>query len=438
MKVNVKKTKDRPLERRLNISFQPENLESLIANRLSRLQKKVKMPGFRPGKIPLSIMQKQYGGEVTAEIIEQQMNDCYRKALEKENITPTDVASFEEVDMSNPENVSFTAVIEVFPEVKLSALSKIKINRQQCDVTDKAIDDTLEKIRTSRVEWQRVDRASATGDQVVVDFAGEIDGELFEGGTAQEVPIELGSGKMIPGFEEALINTSAEEEKSFTVTFPDDYQAPHLAGKEAVFKSTIRAVSEKKLPELNDAFAESLGIKDGTLASLRADVEKRLAVDIEHRLYQKNRETAINTLLDKHEFSVPQSLVNREVGSMIAQIQNRQKMYGVAVTDRETLMNDDLTNTAVKRIRSGLLLQSIMKEYNIELDEALLQEEIEMQIASAPEPEKAKQHFNTNQAVRTDLENAVLEKQLITLVFENCKVVEESVDLDTILSEQNQ
>ncbi len=437
MKVSVSTSKSNPLERNLNISFTPENLESLIKQQLQRIGRNKKINGFRPGKVPVAVLQQQYGSQVTMDILDEQMNEAYRKALQQEQIIPAEVARFDDVDISDLENITFTAVFEVFPEIKLTKLSKLKIQRAQSVLNDDMINDSVEQLRQNAATWEIVERSSQNGDQLTLDFTGYMNDEAFDGGSATQQKIELGSKSMIPGFEDALLGVSSGEEREFTVQFPTDYQAEHLAGKEAQFKCLVHSVAEKKLPEItDDAFIQRFKLPENTLEALKADLQQHLEKQLEQALYQKNRTTTIDALLEAHKFSVPKALVEKETQSMIKQIQDRQKMYGVQPSNAVDLLTDDMQQSALKRIQSGLILQAVLRDHTIELDESKVQSAIEEQIANAPDKQKARQYFASNQNVRTDLENAVLEKQIIEFVLENAKINEEVVDCKTLLSNQ--
>ena len=432
MKINLlNRNKTNPLEQRINVSFKPENVDQLVNERLSKMSKRVKQNGFRPGKVPLSHMQAQYGSEIRAEVMADQMNKAYSEALKENELIPVDMANFEDVEQSD-DKVSFTAIFETWPEIKLAKLEKIKVETQEVLVEDSDIDETIERIRTSRPSWSEVKRAAQNNDKVTFDFTGTLNGEPIKGGQSENFELILGEGQMIPGFEDNIIGLEISAEKTFDISFPEDYQATELAGQKTTFNIKLHKVEEKGIPELNEDFVKSIGIESGDLTDLKQDVKKRLNLQAEDLAFKKNREALNEALIKQHKFPIPEALIRKEIEAMAQYVNERQKQAKQPEQALDTFFTDENREEAIRRIQTGLLFRQVMDDFEIKPDEKVLEALIESEIANYPDPEQARQWLMNDQKVRANLENVAFERQLISFLLEKVTVKPQKVTLKSL------
>ncbi len=265
------------LERTIRIQVPSADIDTAVHKKLQSLAKEVRINGFRPGKVPLQVVKKRFGGQVRQEVLGDVINESYHNALTQESYRPAGMPSIEPVKMEDDsEEFAYTATFEVYPEIELASLNGETVIKTDSAVEESDLDEMMETLRQQRKVWNDVDRASETGDQVIMDFVGSIDGEEFPGGSAKEAPLELGSNSMIPGFEDQLVGVSKGDEKTINVNFPEDYRATDLAGKEAQFQITVHGVKVSELPQVNDEFAKEFGIEEGGVDALRADIRKNM------------------------------------------------------------------------------------------------------------------------------------------------------------------
>ena len=256
------------LERRMTVLVPSKTVTQAVEKKLNDLRKTVKIDGFRPGKVPLKVVQQKFGGHVRQEVISDVIESSYHEAIIQENVRPAGMPNIESVDSRDKEDMSFTATFEIYPEIEELVFDTIKVEKPVAEVTDKDLEAMIQNLREQRKQWSEVNRKAATGDQVIVDFEGRIDGEMFEGGTGKDMPVEIGAGAMLKEFEAGLERIKAGEEKRIEVNFPDDYHGKAVAGKKAEFTLRVTRVRESVIPELDASLARSYGIEDGDLEKI--------------------------------------------------------------------------------------------------------------------------------------------------------------------------
>ena len=286
------------LERRMRVELPADRIEKEIESRLKRVGKTAKIKGFRPGKVPANVVKRHYGSQVRQEVLSELMGKSYREAVQQENLNPVAQPQIEPDVTSSADNFAYTAIFEVLPEVSLTGIDKIEVTVPEIDIRNEDCDEMVENLRRQKADWKEVDRVSAEGDRVVVDFEGKLKGESFPGGTGTEVPVILGEGQMLPDFEKALFDVSAGDEKTFKVKFPKDYQAEDLAGKKVDFDINVHRVEEQELPPLDDSLAEAYGVEEGGLAKLRDDVKDNMSRELDERIRADLREQVMSGLLE--------------------------------------------------------------------------------------------------------------------------------------------
>ena len=410
------------LERKITVEVPAENIHDAVNERLQSISKTARLKGFRPGKVPYKVVQKRFGPQVRGEVLGDLINSSFRDAVVQENLRPAGspqiepVSDFESKDTSLP--FTYTATFEVYPEFEPKFDDSIKVEKPVVEITESDIQDMLDNLCKQRTEYVDVDRAAANEDQVVIDFVGSVDGEEFPGGKAEGVPLVLGSDAMIPGFETQLVGVTKGEERTINITFPEQYHAEELAGKEAVFKITVHEVKQPEVPELNEELVKSFGIEDGNIDSLRADIRKNMDRELQQRLDARIKEQVMEGLLEMNDIGVPKALTQEEIGRL------REQMSGQMPPDSDmSQLPDELfEKEANKRVRLGLVIGEIVRQQEIKADAAAVRQEVEAMAASYQEPQQVIDYYYGNPELLQNIEGLVLEKAVTNCVLEAATV----------------
>jgi len=417
------------LSRSLRITIPVETVDEQINSRLQSLSHTTKINGFRPGKIPLKVIRNRFLTQVEQEVAGELIQTNFYRAVMDNDLKP---AGNPEIDTDGAKvgsNFEFTANFEVFPEIQLADLSTATTTRSSAAITDADIDKMITNLRQQRAEWNVVERAAELEDQIKIDFEGSIDGELFDGGSAEGADITLGSGQMIPGFEDGLLGMSAGEEKTFPVTFPEDYNAENLAGKEAHFKVKAISVSVATLPELNQEFFVSLAVEEGTEEGLRNKVSENMNSELEQRMEAQAKAAAFDLLLEKNELELPQTLVDSEA--------NQLAHKAHAGHDHDDHHHHDLEphlDEARKRVALGLLLSEIVRVHELKADADKVRANIDRMAENFGEKEEFVNWYYSQPERLAEVENAVLENEIVDWILNQTTVVENETDFDTIMN----
>jgi trigger factor len=403
MQVSVETTS--PIERVLTISVPAARVDEKVSSEVAKTAKTIRIDGFRKGKVPVSVVKKRYGQGIRMDAVEQIMRDAYVEAIQKESIQPAGMPSIEPKNFAEGADLEFVVKVEVYPEVTLADNASIKVDRVVSDVTDADVDVMLETLRKQNAEWTAVERASADGDQVTIDFVGYLGDEAFEGGAAQAHKLVLGSNTMIPGFESGVLGAKAGEERTISVTFPDDYQAENLKGKEATFKITVSEVAEQILPELDDAFVEKFGLADATIDALRAEVRKNM----ERELNQAIKAKLKNALFDQ------------EVDALRKQAASQ---FGGEGFDASQLPAELFQDEAKKRAKLGLLISEVIKKDELKVDDDRVRAFLEDMAQAYQEPQQVIDFYLKNKEQMSQVQSAVLEEQVVDKLLESAQVTE--------------
>lgn len=428
------------LERKIKVQVPAEEIDSAVQKRLKSLAKTARINGFRPGKVPMQVVRKRFGGQVRQEVLGDVINKSYQEALEQENYRPAGMPSIEPVVASEGEtsdDFSYHATFEVYPEIEVADLDGASIEKTVSSVGTADVDEMIETLRKQRTEWNDVDRPAENDDQVVMDFCGYIDGEAFAGGEAKEAPLVLGSGSMIPGFEDQLLGSVKGDEKTITVNFPEDYRATELAGKEASFEIKVHAVKESSLPEVNDEFASAFGVSEGGVDALRADIQKNMERELEQALDNRNKQAVMEVLLDRNTFDIPASMIKEEVGRLRQQIVEQMQSQGQS--EAPTLGDELFQGDAERRVKLGLLIAEIIKKNEIKPDPDKVKSTIESIASSYEDPKQVVDYYYGNQEYLQNVEGLVLEQQVTDWALQQATVVEKAMEFKEVMNpEQNQ
>lgn len=421
------------LERRITLSLNLNEIESEVGKRLQRLSKNVRMDGFRPGKAPLRVVAQRYGGEVRGEVMGESLQKRFVEATAAENLS---VAGYPRFDRGHQEagtsEATFIATFEVFPQISLGDTTQIKVNRPVVEVTDADVDRTLEVLRKQRLHYHAVEREAQAGDRVHIDYTGKIDGVPFPGGEAKDFPVVLGEGRTLKDFEGQLTGVRAGEAKTFDVTFPADYFAKELAGKTASFEVVAKSVHEPHLPEVDEAFARSLGIADGSLSTLREEIAGNLRREAKRRVQAKVKEQVMQGLLDATPFDVPNGLVAMERHALRDKAVNDLKARGMK--EQDIRLGDDIFDTqARRRVALSLLLNEIARANGIRAEGDQVKVLVEEFAQSYEDPREVVAWYYQDANRLREAESLVLEENIVNWVLEHAQVADEPVTLEALM-----
>ena len=421
MQVSVETTTN--IERRMTIGVPAQEIDQAVEKRLQHTARTVKMNGFRPGKVPMSVVKRRFGEGVRQEVVSEVMRDSYVKALEDQDIAPAGWPRFEPKTMEAGKDLEFVAIFEVLPEIELGDLSKVEVEKLTADITDKDIDTMIDNLRRQQADMKSVKRKSKKKDVVTIDFKGYVDGEAFEGGSAEDHKLTLGSGQMIPGFEDGIIGGKAGEELQIDVTFPEDYQKEELAGKPAKFDITIKQVEEPVLPELNKEFFEKFGIDAEDEATFREEVQKNMARELKQAISTKVKNDVVDGLLQSTELDLPQALIDQEIDRLR---QDAVQRFGGQM-DPQQLPAELFQDQASRRVKTGLLFQEVVKKNDLKASPEKVEEKIQEIASTYEQPDEVVAHFNSDPQQKQQIESVVLEDAVVDFVLEQAKVTEKKV-----------
>nr|WP_286946284.1 trigger factor [Pseudomonas sp. UBA6718] len=424
MQVSVESTS--ALERRMTIGVPAERIETEVTKRLQQTARRAKVPGFRPGKVPMNVIRQRYEDAARQEALGDLIQATFYEAIVEQKLNPAGAPAVEPKVFEKGRDLEYVATFEVFPEIKLAGFDGIAIERLQADVTDADLDNMLEILRKQNTRFEAVERAAENGDQLNIDFVGKIDGDAFAGGSAKGTPLVLGSGRMIPGFEEALVGVKAGEERVINPTFPADYQNLDLAGKTAEFTVTVNSVSAPQLPELNDDFFALFGIKEGGLEGFRTEVRKNMERELRQAIKSKVKNQVMEGLLAANPVEVPKALIGNEVNRL--RVQAVQQFGGNIKPDQ--LPAELFEEQAKRRVVLGLIVAEVVKQGELKADEARVRELIEEMASAYQEPQQVVAWYYKNDQQLNEVRSVVLEEQVVDTVLQKAKVTDKAVSYE--------
>ncbi|WP_101675250.1 trigger factor [Alloalcanivorax mobilis] len=413
------------LERRMTVGVPAEKVDSAVNEKLREAQKSVRLNGFRPGKVPMSEVKRRFGDAVRNEVLADVMRDSFIEAVEQEKVQPAGMPGFEAVTNQSGKDLEFVATFEVYPDVELAPFDAIEVEKPVSEVTDADVDQMIETLREQRAAYQEVDRAAESGDQVNIDYKGLKDGEAFEGGSAEGQNLELGSGRMIPGFEDGIVGMKAGEQKNIDVTFPEDYQSEELKGQTVVFEIKVNKVEGKSLPEVDGEFMKGFGVEDGDMDKFKAEVRKNMERELKNAIAGKVKEQVMDGLAKSHEFDLPDALVKQESGRMREQMV--QQFGGGQQFDASMLPDELFRDQAERSVRLGLVVRAILDKHELSADADKVKARVEEISAQYEQPEEVVNWVYSNPQQLQQIEGAVLEDQVVDFVLESAKVEEKSL-----------
>lgn len=413
------------LERRMHITVPSSEFEGQVEAKLKQTAGQVRLKGFRPGKVPMKEVIRRFGAGIRQEVSSEMMESSYREAIIKEEVSPAGSPQIEDIKIEQGQDLEFTAVFEVFPEIALADFSGIEVAKPEADVTEADIEKMIETLREQRKVFEAVDRAAQNDDKLNIDFEGFIDGEAFEGGKAEGSDLVIGSGSMIPGFEDGLIGAKAGEDTELNVTFPEDYQSSDLAGKDALFKVKVNSVLEAKLPELDESLFEQFGVTEGGLDAFKTEVTANMEKELKAAIATKVKNQVLDGLAETNDVLVPQALIDSEIDRMRREAV--QQFGGQQQIDPSILPAEMFQDQASKRVVLGLLVNAIVEEKSLSADADLVKEKITEMASSYEEPEQVINYYYSNEEQLNQIQNLVLEEQVIDTVIAEAVVTTEAM-----------
>ena len=419
------------LERRMTIEVPAETIESQVQSRLKEAAKNFQMKGFRKGKVPVKVIKDRFGAGVRQEVLGEVMSNSWVEAVTQEQVKPAGQPRIEPTNLEEGKNLEFTATFEVYPEIDLQDFSGITIEKKSAEIADADIDKMIETLREQRKTYKEVERASQDEDQVNLDFTGTIDGEEFEGGKAKGTNLVLGSKRMIPGFEEGLVGLSAGDEKTLSLTFPEDYHNKDLAGKEAEFAVKVNSVSEATLPELDDEFFASFDVAEGGLEAFRKEVATNMARELKNAAKNNIKNQVIEGLLKIHEVTVPSALTANEINALRQQAM--QQFGGGQNIDPSMLPDDLFKKQAERRVALSLIMNEIVNKNELKPDPDDVRKLIEEMAESYEKPEDVVKWYYSDKEQLANVEAMALEESVIDLVVNAAQVTESNVSYEEAL-----
>ncbi|ABY97804.1 TPA: trigger factor [Pseudomonas putida] len=424
MQVSVENTS--ALERRMTIAVPAERVENEVNKRLQQTAKRAKIAGFRPGKVPMNVIRQRFEADARQEAFGDLVQASFYEAIVEQKLNPAGAPAVEPKSFEKGKDLEFVAIFEVFPEFTVSGLESINVERLSAEVADADLDNMLEVLRKQNTRFEAVERAAQNDDQVNIDFVGKVDGEVFAGGSAKGTQLVLGSGRMIPGFEDGLVGAKAGEERVVNVTFPEDYQNLDLAGKAAEFTITVNSVSAPVLPELNEEFFAQFGIKESTLEGFRAEVRKNMERELRQAIKTKVKNQVMDGLLAANPIEVPKALLENEVNRLRVQA---VQQFGGNIKP-EQLPVELFEEQAKRRVVLGLIVAEVVKQFELKPDDAKVREMIEEMASAYQEPEQVIAWYYKNDQQLNEVRSVVLEEQVVDTVLQKATVTDKSVSYE--------
>lgn len=431
MQVSIETTSG--LERRLTIGVPADTVEGEIEKRLKDAAKNIRINGFRKGKVPMKIVKQRYGAGVRQEVVGEVISRSFYEAAQKEDVKPAGQPSIQPKEMGEGKDLEFVATFEVYPEVALGDISGFKVTRESAEITDEDIDNMIETLRKHQATYEAVDRASADGDQVNIDFTGTKDGEEFEGGKAEGHNLVLGSNSMIPGFEDGIVGMKAGDEKTIKVTFPEDYQSEDLKGAEVEFAIKVNSVSEQTLPELKKAFFQNFGLEKGGIKAFQKEVKANMQRELKNALKAKVKSQVMDQLIESHEVELPKALVGNEIDVLRNQMMQRFGQQPKGFDAKSMLPDSMFEEEAKRRVALGLIVGEVVKSANIKPDAKAVRSMVEEIASTYEEPQEVIDYYYSQRQMLAGVESAVLEDQVVEHILEQAEVTETTSTYDEIM-----
>ena len=426
MQVSIESTG--ALGRRMTVQVPAERIDQEVTNRLKSLARTARIDGFRPGKVPVSVVNQKFGRQVRQEVANEVMSASLQEALAQENLRPAAEPAVEPRVVDAGQALEFTATFEIFPEFEPVVPSARTIEKPLVEIQEQDIDAMLKKLQKQRMSWEKVDRAAAQGDRVTIDFEGRVQGEPFEGGQGKGVEVEIGSGKLIDGFEEGLVGAADGDERVLDLQFPDNYRNESIAGKPVQFKVVIRGVEEARLPAVDDDFARAFGVVEGGVDALRKEVKSNMERELDQAISSTVKDEVFDLLLENNPVDVPSALLEQEVDRL-------QHETSEQIGDRKgvSLPREPFEARAARRVKLGLIIGEIVRRNNIRVDPERVRRTVESFAASYENPDEVVRWYYENPGALSTAQSVALEEQVMEWVLDRVAVEEKPKDFEELM-----
>ena len=421
--------------RRMTVKVPAEQLDGAVVARLKRLARTAKIPGFRPGKIPMKVIESRFADQALAEAADEIIGASYMEAINGESLDAAGPPAIEPKNLTRGEDLEFIANFEVFPEVPKTDIRDLPIERQQCEVADADIDRTIETLREQRTTFETVEKPAENGDRVVIDFEGRVDGEVFEGGEAKDYPVVLGKGALLSEFESGITGASAGEDLTVQLTFPEDYPGAQVAGKEAEFAINVKEVGAPKVPGIDEEFIRTFGVEDGLEDSFRQEIRTSLERERDQRARTQIRQAVLEALMRDNEFEVPSALVDEEINRAIMAVRQQLQQQGLphdAPIDRANYLDE-----SHQRVRLGLAMHGVVKRLEIKPDPDRVRERVVEMGSSYSDPDQFVRWYYEDKDRLAQIEAAIVEEQAIEALLEEAQVNDTTVNFEAFMRPQS-
>ncbi|MFM8589700.1 MAG: trigger factor [Limnohabitans sp.] len=425
------------LERKITLSVPVTAIQSEVDARLKKLARSVKMDGFRPGKVPMNVVAQRYGYSVQYEVLNDKVGEAFAQAANEAKVRVAGQPRITEKEGAPEGELSFDAIFEVYPDVKLGDLAAVEVEKLTAEVSEAAIDKTVEILRKQRRTFalRAQDAAAQEGDRVTVDFEGKIDGEPFAGGKAEDFQFLVGEGQMLKEFEDAVRGMKCGESKTFPLGFPEDYHGKDVAGKTADFLVTLKKIEAAHLPEVNEALAKSLGTADASVEGLRADIRKNLEREVKFRLLARNKQAAMDALIKQAELDLPQSIVQSELDRLKAGARADLKQRGIKDADKAPIPDDIFRPQAEQRVRLGLVVAEVVRNHELQAKPEQIRAHIEELAASYERPQDVVRWYYSDNQRMAEVEAVVIESNVSEFVLSQAKVTPKSITFEELMGQ---
>lgn len=430
MQVSVETTGT--IDRKMTVELPAAQIDETVEKRLKALAGRVKIDGFRPGKVPFSLVKKRYSDSVRYEVVESLLGSSFQEAARQQNLR---VAGLPDIDLKTLEagkNLEYVASFQVYPDFIIEGVETLTITRPTSEVTEADLDRMIEVIRKQNQDWLPAERAAQNGDSVTIDFAGTLDGEAFDGGSATDYSVELGAGRMLKDFEDGLVGMQAGEEKTVDVAFPENYQAENLKGKTAQFKLSVKQVREPVLPEIDADFIKRFGVDAGDVETFRAEVKKNMLHELDKALKSQVKQQVMDGLADLHAIDVPKALVADEVNYI------REEFQQNTGSSAQNLPDALFAPQAERRVKLGLIVGEVIRQHNLQRDPARVDAMLESLASTYEDPQALINYYRQDRKAMQTIEAAVMEEMIVDWVLEKATVTDEARDFDAVMNPKRQ
>ena len=423
MRVSIETTSN--LERRLTVGVPAERVESEVDTRLQKASRNIRLPGFRPGKVPMKIMRQRFGAGIRQEVVGEVVNESFREAVIQEKLRPAGLPSIEPKNLEQGKELQYVATFEVFPEIELAEMKGFSVEQVVAQVKDEDVDRMIDVFRKQQGTWESVERAAALTDKVTIDYLGTRDGEEFAGGSAQDSDLELGSGRMISGFEDGIVGMTTGEERSLALRFPEDYHSEELKGAAVQFKITVKNIQQLVPAALDEALFTKYGVEDGGEERFRKEVADNMARELKNAVQSKLKQQVMDAVLEAHKsLEVPKALIDQEITALRNQMFQQYGGLGNQNLDLKSLLPDTMfAENAERRVKLGLVLAEIVAKNDLKPGREKVREVIEEMASTYQNPQEVIDYYYSNHQQLAAVESKVLEDLVVEKLLEKANIV---------------